>query len=63
MDVMMASGESLADNAFLAARASARLGQILRGRRTISMMIDYFKTNRSLQEQCRWQCMKALQWQ
>ncbi|MFM7978817.1 MAG: hypothetical protein ACKPKO_05830, partial [Candidatus Fonsibacter sp.] len=35
---------------------------ILRGRQIIWMMIDYFKTNRSLQEQYTWQDIELIQW-
>ncbi|MFM7981377.1 MAG: hypothetical protein ACKPKO_18880, partial [Candidatus Fonsibacter sp.] len=44
-------------------RAFQQRHMLLRGRQIIWMMIDYFKTNRSLQEQFTWQDIETLQWQ
>jgi hypothetical protein len=59
----MSSCESLSEDITLKAREFAQRSKILRGRQIISMMIDYFKTKRSLQEQYMWQDTEASQWQ
>ena len=41
----------------------AQQSNIFRGRQIVWMMIDYFKTNRSLQDQYTWQDIETLQWQ
>ena len=61
--MVRSSGESLSEDITLKAREFAQRSNILRGRQIIWMMIDYFKTNRSLQEQYTWQDIEALQWQ
>ena len=61
--MIISSGESLSEDLTLKAREFAQRSQILRGRQLIWMMIDYFKTNRSFQEQYTWQDIEALQWQ
>ena len=61
--IIISSGESLSEDITLKAREFAQRSKILRGRQMIWMMIDYFKTNRSLQEQYTWQDIEALQWQ
>ena len=59
----MSSCESLSEDITLKAREFAQRSKILRGRQIISMMIYYFTTKRSLQEQYMWQDTEALQWQ
>ena len=61
--MIQSSGESLSEDVALKAREFAQRSNILRGRQIIRLMIDYFKTNRSLQEQYTWQDIKTLQWQ
>ena len=61
--MIRSSGESLSEDVTLKAREFAQRSHILRGRQIICMMIDYFKTNRSLQVQYRWQDIEILQWQ
>ena len=58
---MIRSGESLSEDITLKAREFAQRSKILRGRQIMWMTIDYFKTNRSLQEQYTWQDIEALQ--
>ena len=48
--MVKSSGESLSEDVTLKAREYAHQNKILRVREIIGMMIDYFKTNRSLQE-------------
>ncbi|MFM7980559.1 MAG: hypothetical protein ACKPKO_14700, partial [Candidatus Fonsibacter sp.] len=61
--MIKASGTALSEDVTLRAREYQQRSMILRGRQTIWMMIDYFKTNRSLQEQYTWQYTGLLQWQ
>ncbi|MFM7980249.1 MAG: hypothetical protein ACKPKO_13120, partial [Candidatus Fonsibacter sp.] len=61
--MIKSSGESLSEDVTLRAREYQQRSMILRGRQIIWMMIDYFKTNRSLQEQYTWQDIERLQWQ
>jgi len=61
--MIKASGESLSEDVTLRAHEYQQRSMILRGRQIIWMMIDYFKTNRSLQEQYTWQVIELLQWQ
>ena len=61
--MVKSSGESLSEDVTLKAREYAHKNKILRGRQIIWMMIDYFKTNRSLQEQYTWQDIDSLHWQ
>ena len=49
--LVKSSGVPLSEGVTLKAREYAHKNKILRGRHIIWMMIDYFKTNRSLQEQ------------
>ena len=53
--MIKSSGEPLSEDVTLKAREYQQRSMILRGRQIIWMMIDYFKTNRSLQEQYTWQ--------
>ena len=61
--MIRSSGESLSEDITLKAREFAQRSKILRGRQISLMIIDYFKTNRSLQEQYTWQDIEARQWQ
>ncbi|MFM7987448.1 MAG: hypothetical protein ACKPKO_49860, partial [Candidatus Fonsibacter sp.] len=61
--MIKASGESLSEDVTLRAREYQQRSMILRGGQIIWMMIDYCKTNRSLQEQYTWQDIELLQWQ
>ena len=61
--MVKSSGESLSEDVTLKAREYAHKNNILRGRHSIWMMIDYFKSNRSLQEQYTWQDIESLHWQ
>ena len=61
--MVKSSGESLSEDVTLKAREYAHKKRILRGRQIIWMMIDYFKTNRSLQDQNTWQNIDSLHWQ
>ena len=58
--MIRASGESLADDVTLAARDCSSEGKVLRGHQIVWMLVDYFKTNRSLQEQFTWQGTESL---
>ena len=60
--MIKSSGESLSEYVTLKAREYTQRSHILRGRQIVWMMIDYFKTNRSLQEQYTWQDIETLQW-
>ena len=60
--MVKSSGESLSEDVTMKAREFAQKDNIFRGRQIIWMMIDNFKTNRSLQEQCTWQDIESLQW-
>ncbi|MFM7989752.1 MAG: hypothetical protein ACKPKO_61610, partial [Candidatus Fonsibacter sp.] len=60
--MIKSSGEPLSEDVALKAREYQQRSMILRGRQIIWMMIDYFKTNRSLQEQYTWQDIELLQW-
>ena len=59
--MIRSSGESLSEDVTLKAREFVQRSMVLCGRQLIWMMIDYFKTNRSLQEQNTWQDIEALQ--
>ena len=61
--LIKSSGESLSEDVTLKAREYTQRSKILRGRQIVWMMIDFFKTNRSLQEQYAWQDIETLQWQ
>ena len=61
--MIKSSGEALSEDVTLKAREYTQRSNILRGRQIIWMMIDCFKTSRSLQEQRTWQDIEALQWQ
>ncbi|MFM7983507.1 MAG: hypothetical protein ACKPKO_29695, partial [Candidatus Fonsibacter sp.] len=61
--MIRSSGEPLSEDVTLKAREFQQHHMLLRGRQIIWMMIDYFKTNRSLQEQFTWQDIETLQWQ
>ena len=61
--MVKSSGESLSEDVTLKAREYAHKKRILRGRQIIWMMIDYFKTSRSLQDQNTWQDIDSLHWQ
>ncbi|MFM7987040.1 MAG: hypothetical protein ACKPKO_47785, partial [Candidatus Fonsibacter sp.] len=61
--MIRSSGEPLSEDVTLKAREFQQRHMLLRGRQTIWMMIDYFKTNRSLQEQFSGQDIETLQWQ
>ena len=56
-------GESLSEDVTLKAREFINKNIILHGRQILWMMIDYFETNRSLQEQYTWQDIESLHWQ
>ena len=49
--VIHKSGEQLSEDVFLADRDSADRDQILGGRQMVWMMLDFFKTHRSMLEQ------------
>ena len=61
--MVKSSGESLSEDVALKAREYAHKNEILRGRQIIWMIIDYFNTNRSLQEQYTSQDIDSLHWQ
>ena len=61
--MIKSSGESLSEDVTLKAREYTQRSKILRARQIILMMIDYFKNNRSWQEQYAWQDIETLQWQ
>ena len=61
--MLRSSGESLSEDITIKTREFAQRSKIPSGRQIIWMMIDYFKTNRSLQEQYTWQDIEALQLQ
>ncbi|MFM7980579.1 MAG: hypothetical protein ACKPKO_14800, partial [Candidatus Fonsibacter sp.] len=61
--MIRSSGEPLSEDVTLNAREFQPRHMLLRGRHIIWMMIDYFKTNRSLQEHVTWQDIGTLQWQ
>ena len=61
--MIKSSGESLSEDVTRKAREYTQRSNILRGRHIIWVMIDYFNTNRSLQEQYTRQDIETREWQ
>ena len=60
--ILKQSRESLTEDVVLKIRESAQSNKLLNGRHIIWMVHDYFKTNRTLQEQYKYQYIESLQW-
>ena len=60
--ILKQSKESLTEDVVLKTREYAKSNCILKGRQIICMMRDYFKTNRTLQEQYKYQDIECLKW-
>ena len=60
--ILKQSRESLTEDVVLKIREYAQSNKLLNGRHIIWMVHDYFKTNRTLQEQYKYQYIEALKW-
>ena len=60
--VIHKSGESLSEDLFLADREADDRGEILLGRQMIWMMLDFFKTHRSMAVQYSYEDLKKVVW-
>ena len=60
--ILKQSKESLTEDVILKTRECAQSNSILKGRQIVWMMLDYFKTNRTLQEQYKYQDIESLKW-
>ena len=60
--ILKQSKESLTEDVILKTRECAQSNSILKGRQILWMMHDYFKTNRTLQEQYKYQDIESLKW-
>ena len=58
--ILKQSKESLTEDVILKTRECAQSNSILKGRHIVLMMLDYFKTNRTLQEQYKYQDIESL---
>ncbi|MFM7982398.1 MAG: hypothetical protein ACKPKO_24065, partial [Candidatus Fonsibacter sp.] len=53
-NILRQSKEALTEDVVLEAREMSQNSTILKGRRIVWMMLDYFKTNKTLQEQYKY---------
>ena len=60
--IIKQSKESLTEDVILKTRECAQSKSILKGRQIVWMMLDYFKANRTLQEQYKYQDIEPLKW-
>ena len=60
--ILKQSKESLTEDVILKTRECAQSNSILKGRQIVWMMLDYFKTNRTLQEQYKYPAIESLKW-
>ena len=58
--ILCQSKESLTEDVVLKSRELSQRQTILKWRQIVWMMLDYFKTNRTLQEQCKYQDLESL---
>ena len=56
------SGEQLSEDVFLVDRDAADKDQILGGRQMVWMILDFFKTHRSMIEQYSFEDLKSVPW-
>ena len=60
--ILNESKESLTEDVIIKSRECAQSNSNLKGRQIVWMMLDYFKTNRTLQEQYKYQDIESLKW-